>query len=97
MNIENGILARGGDNICYAVFGGNYFTALLFLYLGVSQIICRKSVFSKLNIGAVNYAFYRLVDFVVLFNEDTALPLVEAIRPDVILKEGYSPCGRCRP
>ncbi|HJD96931.1 bifunctional heptose 7-phosphate kinase/heptose 1-phosphate adenyltransferase [Mailhella massiliensis] len=35
-------------------------------------------------------ASLEMVDFVVLFNEDTALPLVEAIRPDVILKEGYS-------
>ncbi len=31
-----------------------------------------------------------LVDAVTLFNEDTALPLVEAIRPDVIAKEGYA-------
>lgn len=31
-----------------------------------------------------------LVDAVVLFDEDTALPVVEEIRPDVIAKEGYS-------
>ena len=31
-----------------------------------------------------------LVDAVVLFDEDTALPVVEAIRPDVIAKEGYT-------
>lgn len=31
-----------------------------------------------------------LVDAVVLFDDDTALPVVEAIRPDVIAKEGYS-------
>lgn len=31
-----------------------------------------------------------LVDAVTLFDEDTALPLVEAIRPDVIAKEGYA-------
>lgn len=30
------------------------------------------------------------VDAVVLFGEDTALPLVEALRPDVIAKEGYT-------
>lgn len=35
-------------------------------------------------------ASLEMVNFVVLFNEDTALSLVEAIRPDVILKEGYS-------
>ncbi|MGN0855329.1 MAG: PfkB family carbohydrate kinase [Kiritimatiellia bacterium] len=31
-----------------------------------------------------------LVDAVVLFDEDTALPVVEEIRPDVIAKEGYA-------
>ena len=31
-----------------------------------------------------------LVDAVVLFDEDTALPVVEAIRPDVVAKEGYT-------
>ena len=31
-----------------------------------------------------------LVDAVVLFDEDTALPVVEEIRPDVIAKEGYT-------
>jgi len=30
------------------------------------------------------------VDAVVLFDDDTALPLVEALRPDVIAKEGYT-------
>lgn len=35
-------------------------------------------------------ASLELVDFVVLFNEDTALSLVEAIRPDVVMKEGYA-------
>jgi len=29
------------------------------------------------------------VDYVVIFEEDTALPLIEALRPDVIAKEGY--------
>lgn len=31
-----------------------------------------------------------LVDAVTLFDEDTALPVVEAVRPDVIAKEGYA-------
>ncbi len=31
------------------------------------------------------------VDAVVVFNEDTALSLVEKLRPDVIAKEGYAP------
>lgn len=30
------------------------------------------------------------VDYVVLFDDDTALPLVEAIKPNVIAKEGYA-------
>ena len=30
------------------------------------------------------------VDYVILFDDDTAIPLVEAVRPDVILKEGYT-------
>ena len=29
------------------------------------------------------------IDYVVLFDEDTALPLIEKLRPDVIAKEGY--------
>ena len=29
------------------------------------------------------------VDYVVPFDEDTALPLIEKLRPDVIAKEGY--------
>lgn len=29
------------------------------------------------------------VDYVVIFNDDTALPLIEALRPDIIAKEGY--------
>lgn len=29
------------------------------------------------------------VDYVVVFDEDTALPLIEKVRPDVIAKEGY--------
>lgn len=29
------------------------------------------------------------VDYVVLFDDDTALPLIEKLRPDVIAKEGY--------
>ena len=31
-----------------------------------------------------------LVDAVVVFDDDTALPAVEALRPDVIAKEGYT-------
>lgn len=33
----------------------------------------------------------KAVDYVVIFDDDTALPLVEQIRPDVIAKEGYAP------
>lgn len=31
----------------------------------------------------------RSVDYVVVFDDDTALPLIEQLRPDVIAKEGY--------
>lgn len=31
----------------------------------------------------------KAVDYVVVFGEDTALPLIEKLRPDVIAKEGY--------
>ncbi len=31
-----------------------------------------------------------MVDYVIIFDEDTALPLIQEIRPDVIAKEGYS-------
>lgn len=30
------------------------------------------------------------VDYVILFDDDTAEPLIDALRPDVIAKEGYS-------
>ncbi len=30
-----------------------------------------------------------MVDYVIIFDEDTAIPLVEALKPDVIAKEGY--------
>ncbi|MBO6002594.1 MAG: bifunctional heptose 7-phosphate kinase/heptose 1-phosphate adenyltransferase, partial [Mailhella sp.] len=30
------------------------------------------------------------VDYVILFDDDTAIPIVEAVRPDIILKEGYT-------
>lgn len=39
---------------------------------------------------ALLLASLELVDAVVLFDEDTALPLVDTLRPDVILKEGYA-------
>ena len=29
------------------------------------------------------------VDYVVVFEDDTALPLIDKLRPDVIAKEGY--------
>lgn len=35
-------------------------------------------------------AALKYVDYVVVFDEDTALPLIDALRPDVIAKEGYS-------
>lgn len=34
-------------------------------------------------------ASLRTVDYVVLFDDDTALPLIELLRPDIIAKEGY--------
>ena len=39
---------------------------------------------------AMVLAGLEIVDAVTLFGEDTALPVVEATRPDVIAKEGYS-------
>ena len=39
---------------------------------------------------ALLLASLELVDAVVMFDDDTALPLVDALRPDVILKEGYA-------
>ena len=39
---------------------------------------------------ALLLASLELVDAVVMFGDDTALPLVDALRPDVILKEGYA-------
>lgn len=39
---------------------------------------------------ALLLASLEFVDFVIMFDDDTALPLVDAIRPDVILKEGYT-------
>ena len=40
--------------------------------------------------SALLLASLEFVDFVIMFDDDTALPLVDAIRPDVILKEGYT-------
>lgn len=34
-------------------------------------------------------ASLKTVDYVVLFDDDTALPLIEQLRPDIIAKEGY--------
>lgn len=34
-------------------------------------------------------ASLRMVDYVVLFDDDTAVPLLERLRPDVTAKEGY--------
>jgi D-beta-D-heptose 7-phosphate kinase/D-beta-D-heptose 1-phosphate adenosyltransferase len=30
------------------------------------------------------------IDYVIVFDDDTALPLVDALRPDVLAKEGYT-------
>lgn len=38
---------------------------------------------------AAMLAALRNVDYVVIFDEDTALPLIDLLRPDVIAKEGY--------
>ena len=38
---------------------------------------------------ALLVASLETVDYVIVFDDDTALPLVEKIRPDVIAKEGY--------
>ena len=35
-------------------------------------------------------ASMEFIDYVLLFDEETALPVVEALRPDVIAKEGYT-------
>ncbi len=39
---------------------------------------------------AMFLAAIEFIDYIVLFDEDTAVPLVEAIRPDVVAKEGYT-------
>ena len=39
---------------------------------------------------ALLLASLEFVDAVIMFDDDTALPLVEAIRPDLIFKEGYT-------
>ncbi|WP_418765475.1 D-glycero-beta-D-manno-heptose-7-phosphate kinase [Mailhella sp.] len=39
---------------------------------------------------ALLLASLEFVDFVIMFDDDTALPLVDAIRPDFIMKEGYT-------
>ena len=39
---------------------------------------------------ALLLASLEFVDYVIMFDDDTALPLVDAIRPDLILKEGYT-------
>lgn len=38
---------------------------------------------------AIMVASLPFVDYVVLFDDDTAEPLIDALRPDVIAKEGY--------
>ncbi len=35
-------------------------------------------------------AALEVVDYVIIFNEDTALPLIQEIKPDIIAKEGYT-------
>ena len=40
---------------------------------------------------AMLLASLEFIDYVIVFNEDTALPLVKKLRPDVIAKEGYAP------
>ncbi|MBO5285110.1 MAG: bifunctional heptose 7-phosphate kinase/heptose 1-phosphate adenyltransferase, partial [Alphaproteobacteria bacterium] len=32
----------------------------------------------------------KMINYVIIFDEDTALPLIEALKPDVIAKEGYA-------
>lgn len=39
---------------------------------------------------ALLLASLEFVDYVVMFDDDTALPLVHELRPDIILKEGYT-------
>jgi len=39
---------------------------------------------------ALLLASLEFVDYVIMFDDDTALPVVDAVRPDLILKEGYS-------
>jgi D-beta-D-heptose 7-phosphate kinase/D-beta-D-heptose 1-phosphate adenosyltransferase len=34
-------------------------------------------------------ASLEMVDYVIVFDDETALPLVDAIRPNIIAKEGY--------
>ncbi|MBO4556480.1 MAG: D-glycero-beta-D-manno-heptose-7-phosphate kinase [Elusimicrobiales bacterium] len=35
-------------------------------------------------------ASFAYIDYVIIFEEDTALPLVDALRPDIVAKEGYT-------
>ena len=39
---------------------------------------------------ALLLASLEFVDYVIMFDDDTALPTVDAVRPDLILKEGYT-------
>ena len=39
---------------------------------------------------AIMVASLPFVDYVVLFDDDTAEPLIDTLRPDIIAKEGYS-------
>ena len=47
-----------------------------------------KSLF--LTLGLMLLASFAYIDYVIIFEEDTALPLVEALRPDIVAKEGYT-------
>ncbi len=42
------------------------------------------------NTRSLLLASLEFVDYVIIFDDDTAVPLVEAIKPDILLKEGYT-------
>ena len=39
---------------------------------------------------AMLLASLEMIDYVIVFDNDTALPLVEKLRPDIVAKEGYT-------
>jgi len=66
------------------------------LVVGVNSDACVKSYkgenrpIQDEKTRAMLLACLEFIDFVIIFDDRTALPLVEALKPDIIAKEGYS-------